>query len=68
VVVGSTATLELTPRQAEQIILAQKAGTLTLALRPLTDSLAKGDAEEASEDDESIVVMKHGLTMNYRSK
>jgi pilus assembly protein CpaB len=68
VVVGSTATLELTPRQAERIVLAQKTGTLALALRPITDALAKGEAEEASEDEDSIVVMKHGQTLNYRAK
>ncbi|CAJ0867769.1 hypothetical protein AMST5_01984 [freshwater sediment metagenome] len=68
VVVGSTATLELTPGQAERIVLAQKTGTLALALRPITDARAEGEAEEASNDEDSIVVMKHGLTLNYRAK
>lgn len=68
IVVGSTATLELTPGQAERIVLAQKTGTLALALRPITDARAEGETEEASQDDDSIVVMKHGLTLNYRAK
>lgn len=49
-------------------MLAQKTGTLALALRPITDARAEGEAEEASNDEDSIVVMKHGLTLNYRAK
>jgi len=43
VVTGVNATLELTPSQAETIILAQRVGQLSLALRSMTD------ANEASE-------------------
>jgi pilus assembly protein CpaB len=38
VVVGKTATLELTPRQTETLALARQMGTLQLALRSLADS------------------------------
>ena len=38
VVQGSTATLEVTPRQAEQLVLAQRVGQLSLALRSLADA------------------------------
>ncbi|MGX1790326.1 Flp pilus assembly protein CpaB [Bosea sp. NPDC055332] len=38
VVVGETATLELDPRQAEAVTLAQKTGSLSLALRSLQDA------------------------------
>jgi len=38
VVVGKTATLELTPRQAEQLALSRQLGTLSLALRSLADA------------------------------
>lgn len=38
VVVGSTATLELDPWQAEQLTLGQEVGELSLALRSLADS------------------------------
>ncbi|HEX5509127.1 MAG TPA: Flp pilus assembly protein CpaB [Pseudolabrys sp.] len=37
VVVGKTATLELTQRQAESLALARQLGTLSLALRSMTD-------------------------------
>ena len=38
VVVGSNATLELTPQQVETIVLAQRIGQLSLSLRSLADS------------------------------
>ena len=47
VVVGKTATLELTPRQTETLALSQQLGTLSLALRSITD--ARQDAPQ-SED------------------
>jgi pilus assembly protein CpaB len=50
VVVGRTATLELSPDQAETLQMARQQGTLTLALRSLADS--RSDAPE-DEDDNS---------------
>ena len=47
VVVGKTATLELTPRQTETLALSQQLGTLSLALRSITD--ATHDAPEAED-------------------
>jgi pilus assembly protein CpaB len=38
VVVGKTATLEVTPRQAETLALSRQLGTLSLALRSLADA------------------------------
>jgi pilus assembly protein CpaB len=38
VVVGKTATLELKPRQSEALARARQSGTLSLALRSLTDA------------------------------
>ncbi len=38
VVVGKTATLELTPSQTETLALSQQLGTLSLALRSITDA------------------------------
>jgi pilus assembly protein CpaB len=51
VVVGGNATLELDPQQAEQVILAERAGNanLHLALRSLVDSA--GPAQSAGEQD-----------------
>ena len=47
VVVGKTATLELTARQAEVLTLSQQVGTLALALR----SIADGSSDEPVSDD-----------------
>src|SRR5438270_12341240 len=46
VVVGKTATLELSPRQAETLTLARQLGSLSLALRSLLD------ASKVSEEDD----------------
>jgi pilus assembly protein CpaB len=48
VVIGKTATLELTPDQAETLQMARQQGTLTLALRSLTDS--RSDTPEDEDD------------------
>jgi pilus assembly protein CpaB len=48
VVVGKTATLELTQRQAEKLALSRQLGTLSLALRALVD--ASGDKSTPIED------------------
>ena len=42
VVVGKTATLELSPRQVETLALSRQLGTLSLALRSLVDFEGKG--------------------------
>ncbi len=69
VVIGSTATLELTPRQAEHVLLAQKSGSLALTLRPIIDTFQKAEAEdETSEEDNSILVIKHGLSLSNQPK
>ena len=38
VITGSNATLEVTPEQAETILIAQRTGTLTLTLRSMSDA------------------------------
>ena len=48
VVIGKTATLELTPRQAEQLALSRQLGTLSLALRSLADA---GETALPNDDD-----------------
>jgi pilus assembly protein CpaB len=48
VVVGKTATLELSPGQAETLALSQTIGTLSLALRSITD--ASGDKSKDEDD------------------
>jgi pilus assembly protein CpaB len=49
-VVGKTATLELTPRQAEMLALARQLGTLQLALRSLADSDPSKRPEAATDE------------------
>lgn len=48
VVVGKTATLELSPRQAETLMLAHQMGSLSLALRSITD--ASGDNQKVEDE------------------
>ena len=48
VVIGRTATLELTPRQSETLALSRQLGTLSLALRSLADA---GDSAIPNEDE-----------------
>lgn len=65
VVVGKTATLELTQKQAETLALAQHLGSLSLALRSITD--AKGDTKTDEADDRngrgtSVNVVRFGVT------
>jgi len=60
VVTGETATLELTPAQAEVVTLAQKIGQLSLALRSLADA---GQTQEAprEERDSALTVVRYGV-------
>jgi pilus assembly protein CpaB len=57
VVVGKTATLELTPRMSERLALAHQLGTMSLSLRSLVDSGAKKTVEDKGPSD-SIVVYR----------
>jgi pilus assembly protein CpaB len=65
--VGSTnATLELTPRQTEQIAVAQRAGggVLTLALRSALDQRRKPGDEDADEADRNLTIVRFGQSMS----
>jgi pilus assembly protein CpaB len=62
VVVGKTATLELSPRQAESLAQSRQQGTLSLALRSLLDA---SKTEEARTDDRGrgeINTVRFGVT------
>lgn len=50
VVVGRTATLELSPRQVETLGMARQMGTLSLALRSLVDSSSSREAPGAGDE------------------
>lgn len=62
VVVGKTATLELKPEQAESLARARQSGTLSLALRSLSD--ANNNQEIASDDSkrDSVNIVRYGVS------
>lgn len=63
VVVGKTATLALSPGQAETLALAQQMGSLSLALRSITD--AGGDttvAEDNSKGRNTVNIVRFGVS------
>ena len=66
VIVGSNATLELEPRQAEYIIQAQRSGQLSMTLRALTDAVqdtAVTDTQhDPRPDDKSLTIVRFGVT------
>ncbi len=63
VVTGKTATLELTPRQAEVLALAQSMGELSLSLRSLSDALPGDEptAKIGEANQGSVKVLKYGV-------
>lgn len=64
VVVGKTATLELTPQQAETLALSHQLGTLSLSLRSLVDSqspIPLGGVEHQDKTD-SINTVRYGVS------
>ncbi len=59
IVVGETATLELDPRQVEIVLLAQRVGQLSLALRSLQD-ISKVDGPIEKGNDNSLTIVRYG--------
>jgi pilus assembly protein CpaB len=69
VVIGKTATLELSPRQAETLALGKQVGTLSLALRSVVD--AGKDAKDNSDDDRKrngVNMVRFGVTTSAIEK
>lgn len=63
VVTGDTATLELTPAQAEAVTLAQKVGQLSLTLRSLADAgQVAPDAPETRQTEGGLTIVRYGVT------
>jgi len=61
-VVGKTATLELTPEQAELVAAAQNTGTLSLSLRGLGDNQALATTTKRDTgDDGPVAVIRYGI-------
>jgi pilus assembly protein CpaB len=62
---GTTATLELTPRQVEQIVLAQRVGQLSLSLRSMADSTPAASSD-VPDKDPSITIVRYGIPVPGR--
>jgi pilus assembly protein CpaB len=61
--VGKTATLELKPEQAETLARSRQSGTLSLALRSITDGnmVETGSEEQAPKRSSTINVVRYGV-------
>lgn len=68
VVVGKTATFELTPAQAEVMELSNQLGELSLALRSLADAQGQGDEIQYEQQKKAnIRVLKYGVASTVTS-
>lgn len=67
VVVGSNATLELDPRQAEMITLAQRVGQLSLTLRSMMDA-NKPEVVINDDSDRTMTVVRFGVQNSARGR
>jgi pilus assembly protein CpaB len=67
VVVGETATLELDPRQAETITLAQRTGELSLVLRSMADISNKTEMPVSKEGAE-MTIIRFGVSQTIGKK
>ena len=66
VVTGETATLELTPAQAEVVTLAQKIGQLSLVLRSLADAQRVDEVKEERES--GLTIVRYGVPKQAASR
>jgi pilus assembly protein CpaB len=62
VVIGKTATIELTPQQAETLALARQTGTISLTLRSLVDSPQEAPQGGDDEDGRTINTVRYGVS------
>jgi pilus assembly protein CpaB len=63
VVVGKTATVELTPRQAETLAQSRQLGTLSLALRSLLDASKAAEVDEGGRKAD-VNTVRFGVSAN----
>jgi pilus assembly protein CpaB len=61
VVVGKTATLELTPGQAETLALSQQLGLLSLALRSIADGSGEEQKTDESDTRRNVNIVRFGV-------
>jgi pilus assembly protein CpaB len=66
VVVGETATLELDPKQAELITLAQRTGELSLVLRSLADN--KAIETPTTREETGLTIVRYGVSQTVGKK
>ena len=62
--VGKTATLELTPRQAETLAQSRQLGTLSLALRSLLDANKTTEVDDDQDRKTEINTVRFGVSAN----
>lgn len=69
VVVGKTATLELTPAQVELISVAEQEGQLALSLRSMAEeNLAGSDQQTSAEGGSVVKIVRYGTSQSVRVK
>ncbi len=68
VVIGKTATLELSPGQAESLTLAQKLGSISLALRSISDANAKDDDDKSRGSGSGVNIVRFGVGTSVTPK
>jgi pilus assembly protein CpaB len=68
VVIGKTATLELSPGQAESLSLAQKLGSISLALRSISDASAKDDDDKSRGTGSGVNIVRFGVGTSVTPK
>jgi pilus assembly protein CpaB len=68
VVVGKTATLELSPHQAETLAVSRQRGVLSLALRSLIDANAPGAAADEKTANRRLNMVRFGITTSATAK
>jgi len=66
VVIGKTATFELTPGEAEMLARSRQLGTLSLALRSLTDANSNDETTESNR--RGINVLRYGVSTTTSGK
>jgi pilus assembly protein CpaB len=67
-ITSQTATLELDPKETEQVMWAQRVGTLSLALRSLQDASRTDEAPQTQKKDGSLMVVRFGVAQEASPK
>ena len=68
VVVGKTATLELSSSQAETLVLSQQIGSLSLALRSVTDASKTDAPDDKSSKKNTVNIVRFGVSTQQTPK